>query len=36
MENKKYDRLTKGLVYPLIEKYYEAVICRVYFTSVRV
>lgn len=22
MENKKYDRLTKSLVYPLIEKYY--------------
>lgn len=24
MENKKYDRLTKGLVYPLIEKYYRS------------
>lgn len=24
MENKKYDRLTKGLVYPLIEKYYSS------------
>ncbi len=24
MENKKYDRLTKSLVYPLIEKYYSS------------
>ena len=24
MENKKYDRLTKSLVYPLIEKYYAS------------
>ena len=24
MENKRYDRLTKGLVYPLIEKYYSS------------
>ncbi len=24
MENKKYDRLTKCLVYPLIEKYYRS------------
>lgn len=24
MENKKYDRLTKSLVYPLIEKYYRS------------
>lgn len=24
MENKRYDRLTKSLVYPLIEKYYSS------------
>ena len=24
MDNKKYDRLTKSLVYPLIEKYYRS------------
>ena len=24
MENKKYDRLMKSLVYPLIEKYYRS------------
>ena len=24
MDNKKYDRLTKSLVYPLIEKYYSS------------
>ncbi len=24
MENKKYDRLTNSLVYPLIEKYYAS------------
>lgn len=24
MGNKKYDRLTKGVVYPLIEKYYSS------------